>query len=43
MILDENSLLIANVQLDDGQTWTCIVQNEYGMDSLEFQLEVLGK
>ncbi|CAF2894680.1 unnamed protein product [Rotaria sp. Silwood2] len=39
--LNENQLLIPNVQLEDGQTWKCIVANEYGFDSLEFQLEIL--
>ncbi|CAF0756370.1 unnamed protein product [Rotaria sp. Silwood1] len=39
--LNENQLLIPNVQLEDGQTWKCIVANEYGFDSLELQLEIL--
>ncbi len=41
--LNENQLIIPNVQLDDGQIWKCIVANEYGFDSLEFQLEILGR
>jgi len=41
--LNENQLIIPNVQLEDGQIWKCIVANEYGFDSLEFQLEILGK
>jgi hypothetical protein len=40
--LNENQLIIPNVQLEDGQIWKCIVENEYGFDSLEFQLEILG-
>ncbi|CAF1357382.1 unnamed protein product [Adineta steineri] len=39
--LNENQLTIPNVQIEDGQIWKCIVANEYGFDSLEFQLEVL--
>ncbi len=39
---NENQLIIPNVQLEDGQLWKCIVANEYGSDSLEFQLEILG-
>ena len=41
--LNENQLIISNVQLEDGQIWKCIVANEYGSDSLEFQLEILGQ
>jgi hypothetical protein len=41
--LNENQLIIPNVQFEDGQTWTCVVANEYGYDSLEFQLEILGR
>ena len=41
--LNENQLTISNVQLEDGQRWTCVVANEYGSDSLEFELEILGK
>lgn len=41
--LNENQLIISNVQFEDGRIWKCIVANEYGSDSLEFQLEVLGK
>lgn len=40
--LDENQLIIPNVQLEDGQTWKCIIANEFGSDSIEFQLEILG-
>ncbi|CAF0852080.1 unnamed protein product [Adineta ricciae] len=39
--LNDNQLIIPNVQIEDGQTWKCIVANEYGFDSLEFQLEIL--
>ena len=41
--LNENQIIISNVQLEDGRLWKCIVANEYGSDSLEFQLEILGK
>lgn len=41
--VNENQLIISNVQLEDGYIWKCIVANEYGSDSLEFQLEILGK
>lgn len=41
--LNENQLIIPNVQLEDGQLWKCVVANEYGFDSLEFQLEILGR
>jgi hypothetical protein len=40
--LNENQLIIPDVQLEDGQIWKCIVANEYGFDSLEFQLEILS-
>ncbi|UJR25150.1 hypothetical protein I4U23_006509 [Adineta vaga] len=39
--LNENQLIIPNVQIEDGQIWKCIVANDYGFDSLEFQLEIL--
>lgn len=41
--LDENQLILPNVQIEDGQTWRCVVSNDYGFDSLDFQIEVLGK
>lgn len=41
--LNENQLTISNVQLEDGQRWTCVIANEYGSDSLEFELEILGR
>ncbi len=40
--LNENQLIIPNVQIEDNQIWKCIVANEYGFDSLEFQLDILG-
>ena len=40
--VNENQLIIPNVQLDDGRVWRCIVANEYGFDSLDFELEILG-
>ncbi|CAF2244305.1 unnamed protein product [Rotaria magnacalcarata] len=39
--LNENQLVISNVQLEDGQAWKCIVANEYGLDSIEIQPEIL--
>jgi hypothetical protein len=39
---NENQLIIPNAQIEDGQIWKCIVANEYGFDSLEIQLEILG-
>lgn len=40
--LHENQLVIPNVQLVDGQTWKCIVANEYGSDSIDIEPDILG-